>query len=285
MRRAIYIPAILIGGAFIVAPNVSADAQNAARPPFSARPEMKLEVKGAQVKQLSGELAGRPLSVLPGARTITYDELSNMKDIPKTGLFLVEMDYVPQGLSAMLKKEGLRLKADGSLVDRRGQPVTIIHKEETFSVQREKKTEREPLRFGSVESPDSPMWRKIRGAFVGEAQAASPHPFSCFSWSWSWRYNGGFCRDYRAWTNTDAWGPDAGGACGPVKPHTRIASIETRAEIGGHKDRDTCVNCDSEGSDATWDIGCFWPAHGGATGFHFVNLVDGGINIIRSHSW
>jgi hypothetical protein len=194
-----------------------------------------------------------------------------MRDIPETGLFFVETDFIPQGLPDQFKKEGYILREDGTLLDSTGVKIALFIESEVFQV----------VGIDSSLGAIPELFKKFAGIFVGRAKAANPYPFSFFSASRSWRYRGGFCRDYRAWTSAEAWGPLQEGA----RPHTRIEYIETRAELGGIRDRDSCFNCDNQNSYARWDIGCFWPAHGGTTGFHYANWKDGAISITRTWSW
>lgn len=231
-------------------------------------PKFELKVQGGRAVQLKGHEAGLALDALPGIKRLSFEEWRVMKDIPKTGLFLVDTDFVPFGLAAALKKEGLVLGTDGSLRDVKGEPVVMFIKSETFSVGKE--SARLP---GALE--------RLASLVVGTAEAANPYPFSLFSWSMWWRYRGGFCRDYRAWTQAEAWGPEQGGA----RPHTRIESMETRAELGSRRDRDSCADCDHESSYVRWDIGCFWPAHGGTSGWHYANWKDGAFSATRTWSW
>ena len=234
-------------------------------PERARRPKVELKIKGGKATPVKGRRAGHPLGKLPGAKSISFAQWRDMKDIPATGLFLVETDFVPYNLPARLKKEGLTLTKDGKLRDKKG-PVTLFVASEAFQAELNAKQS---------------LLDKASGLFMGTAHAASPYPFSRFTWSMWWRYRGGFCRDYRAWTVAEAWGPEQDGA----RPHTRIEYMETRAEIGSRRDRDSCSNCDEESSYARWDIGCWWPAHGGASGWHYANWKDGWFSATRTWSW
>lgn len=104
-----------------------------------------------------------------------------------------------------------------------------------------------------------------------------------FSWSFRWKYSGGFCRDYRAWTTAEVWGPEQEG----YRPHTRIEYIETRAEFNWRQHRNSCFDCDREDSYVRRSFGCFWPAIAGARGFHYAHWADTdtGFSATRTWSW
>ncbi|MDJ0635601.1 MAG: hypothetical protein QNJ34_20610 [Xenococcaceae cyanobacterium MO_188.B29] len=233
-------------------------------------PTLKMKVTGGTVKLVSPKQAGLSLRVLPGVKRISFRNWAKLKSVPKSGLYLVETPFVPASLPKQLKKLGYTLKPDGRLLDEKGQPITLFVKSEVFEVKR-KPVLRKSISQAAVKSIST----------NGKLYAANPYPFSQFSWSMWWRYRGGFCRDYRAWTTAEAWGPLQGGA----RPHTRIQYMETRAQIGSRKDRDSCFNCDNESSYVRRRIGCFWPAHGKGSGSHYANWKDGRFSATRTWSW
>jgi hypothetical protein len=247
-----------------------------------------------------------------------------LREIPETGLFIVDADYIPLTLMEELKRDGYRLYPSGVLRDAKGERATMFVRPETFEVVPE--TLAPPREFFELPAPPSqseppynqaptdrqydrqglftPMpglpepsyWARIRNltkhvgrqlgdGLISEAHAASPFPFTCFSWSWKWKYRGGFCRDYRAWTHAYAWGPAAGGGCSGFKPRTNIQYIRAYARAALDVDDEYCYNCDQEHAFADHDIGCFWPAHGTGSGYHFIHMVDGTIQVVRSSSW
>jgi len=272
-----------------------------------------LQVKGGTAKLMTGPDAGYAFAALPGAKRITMRALARMKDIPKTGLYIVDADYVPTTLTQQLKREGYRLTDKGELTDRKGEPITLFVRPETFQLTPEtigppsdffkspappsKTDEQQPYGKQGLFSPhpgipQPGIWAKIKNLAkrvdlnpVSEAKAASPFPWSCYSWSWQWKYRGGFCRDYRAWTNAYAWGPGPGGSCNSPKPHTNIQYVRAYAKAAGDTDDEYCYNCDQEHAFADYDIGCFWPAHGNGSGYHFIHMVDGGLSVVRSAGW
>lgn len=238
--------------------------------PIRTQPTFDLKVRGGTAKLVPPQKAGLPLQALPGVKRISFQQWAELKTVPPSGLYLVDTSFVPMNLAQQLQKERLTLKPDGRLLDEKGEPITLFVKTEVFEVNR-----------SSSQPSLSQGLTKALHADKATLQAANPYPFSWFSWSMWWRYRGGFCRDYRAWTTAEAWGPEQGGA----RPHTRIEYIETRAQIGGRLDRDNCSNCDNESSYVRWDIGCFWPAHGGASGWHYANWKDGDFSATRTWSW
>lgn len=249
-----------------------------------------LRSSGLDVRPVSGQEAGSPVSTLPGAKAISHERWKEMKEIPKTGLFLVDLDHVPAGLAEDLKSRGYRLTADGSLT-KDGNPVALFVHGETFRVRPADKTSALSSGGGLAELADRAgsalSW--LAGAtgslLASEAEAAEPFPWACFSWYFEWEYHGGFCRDYHARSNAYAWGPGPGGGCADPKPLTRIQYISTYATVGGNADFDYFYNADQSHSEAVWDIGCFWPAHGPASGYHYGYWRDGEAWAYRTWSW
>lgn len=275
--------------------------------------EEVLRVEGGRAVEVSGADAGYAFAAFPGVKRITRSALSSMRDIPKTGLFIVDADYVPVTLMEDLKADGYELREDGALVDAEGELATMFVRPETFKVMQtsigpDQRFFQEPSppsqpddrggigKQGSLSPmPDmleQPIWSRLEDllngigdTLISPAHAASPFPFTCFSWYWRWKYNGGFCRDYRAWTDAYSWGPGPGGGCSGPLPHTNITYIRAYARAAGDVDDKYCYNCDQRHASAKYKIGCFWPAHGNGSGYHFIHMVDGTIQVVRSHSW
>lgn len=220
-------------------------------------PAVQTEAIGASTISLKGEKAGLPLSTLPGVKTISTRELLALDEEPETGLYLLDTDFVPQELAEELKEAGFRLQKDGTL-DSAGVKTTLFVKAEVFQLRRKGPNGKELL-------DDKTKSR------------AFPLPWAAYGYNFWWRYNGGFCRDYHAHTRAYAYGPRAG----TVWPRTNIALIQTNVKT----DTDVCFNCHQEGSDWSWDIGCFWPAHGGGYGSHYLYMYDPGITIYRTWGW
>jgi hypothetical protein len=244
--------------------------QEKPNPTPSKRPKMELKVEGGEVVQLKGKEAGLPLETIPGIKSITFEEWLKMKEVPKTGLFLVDTDFIPNELLERLKKEGYQLRKDGTF-DSAGVQIALFIQAEVF--------ERLDKNEGALNFPDL---KKLLSLFVKPVYAADPFPLRRISWNMWWRYNGGFCRDWRAGTLAEAWGPLQEG----VRPHTRIDTIKTHAELGsGLIDRDVCIGCDQGSSYVQYDVGCFWPASGCCNGFHFAIWQDGSFSATRTWRW
>jgi hypothetical protein len=242
--------------------------------PVSAGNQTSIKSKGpGQVIKLSGDAAGLSKSALPGAQFISYDAWAKMQDVPKTGLFIVDIDFVPSTLPQQLKEEGLSLSPNGQLTDSKGNPFAVFTSGDTYKLEGPAgKGKQGGLRGGLWKYAEAAV-NGIASLIVTPAKAGNPHPFWCASAGWSLRYEGGFCRSYRARTQANAWGPDAAWGCVNA-PATSITRIETRTGLGGPGPVRTCDNCNQHVSTATWDIGCFWPAHGGTHSEHFAHLFD-----------
>lgn len=238
-----------------------------------------LRSHGLQATKLKGRQAGKPVSELKGAKSVTRAQLAAMKEIPKTGLYLLDLDHIPPGLIDDLKANGYQLEANGRLTQN-GREVALVVHGETFKVTPSKTS------AGLMDWAGRTLLQALHGPlYVEEAEAASPFPWACGSWYFSWHYNGGFCRDYTAWSNAYAWGAGPGGGCSDPKPLTRIQYISTYASIGSHTGFDYRYDADQSHTSAKWDIGCFWPAHGTASGYHYAYWQDGSAWLYRTWSW
>ncbi len=242
---------------------------NAKLPPDRVKPGPRLQmgIRGTEARRLTGEQAGLPRSVLPGAKFITSDEWAKMREIPKTGLFFVDADYVPGNLEQALKQEGFSVEQGGAvLLDRERKPKAMFILPQTYEL-----SGRPGGRQGLLERAGKMASR----ALVGEAQAGSPYWFACYS-AQAWLvYDNGFCRYQDLYTQGWAYGPKAGGGCGWPVPATRISSIETWAWILGIDFQDrSCTNCSTQSVKAHWGIGCFWPAYGSSSFENYANLRD-----------
>lgn len=297
--------ALLLTGAALLYPAVARSAEGPQGPKPEYGPEANpgqvfketkgrsaLHSKGMVMRELHGREAGKPISAMPGAKAISRDAWGKMKEIPKTGLYLVDLDHVPPGLEEDLKQNGYHLAADGTLTQE-GNPVALFVHGETFHVKPEKDAG-PPSGQGGGALAGLADWTgrvlsqlaKTAGDLLAsEAEAAAPFPWACGSWYFSWQYNGGFCRDYKAWSNAYAWGPGADGACADPKPLTRIEYISTYVDVAGRTDWDYYYYADQSHSYARWDIGCFWPAHGSGSGYHYAYWRDGSAWMYRTWSW
>lgn len=271
MKRLAAVFALSISIAAILFPSKANVVQDN-KPQSDQRPV--LSVEGAKVMPLKDSAMGLPKNALPGAKFVTYAQWKSMKEIPKTGLYLVNMTSVPGELPGRLKEEGYTLKQDGTLLDETGKPIAVFTSTQYYELQVDKNT-------GSI-----PVSRPSFGnSFASATSVGDPYDFRCVATS-GWNvYHGGFCRDYVVRTYADAYGFDERCGCSRLSPHTRIESIETRAEMRRFRDRDSCRACDAESSRTTWDLGCFWPAHGSNSSFHYANLTDLGIRYTRAWTW
>ncbi len=234
-------------------------------PPDRVTPTKKLQmgVRGNVGRRLSGKEAGLPFSDFPGVKRLSSAQWARMKQIPKTGIFVVDADYVPGDFRDALKEEGYSLDGKGVLTDREGKQKAIFILPQTYELKGQRQGWLEQL-------------QKYAGdTVIGDAKAGSPYQFACYS-AQAWLvYDEGFCRHWDLKTRGNAYGPKAGGGCGWPVPTTNISSIQVWAWIHGASFRNSsCSNCSTKSVTATWDIGCFWPAHGGASFENYANLQD-----------
>lgn len=224
-------------------------------------PKLMTQVTGAEATLQQGTQAGLALDALPGVQQITTEELLKMEEPPETGLFLVDTDFVPQELPEQLKEEGYRLSPDGTL-DSAGVKIALYVQAAVYKLSK-------PNKATDDLNANQPTAR------------AFPQPWAGYSYSFSWKYNGGFCRKYEARTRAHTYGPPTGG----FWPYTNVQWIQTYAAVGSSGDSDYCSNCFTEYSKDTWNIGCFWPAHGGASGYHYLYIYDSGASVFVNWSW
>jgi hypothetical protein len=228
--------------------------------------EETVAFEGAVATELRGAEAGLPEKAAPGAKFVSSKDLAGMHDQPRSGLFLIDMDFVPVNLLSRLAESGYDLRPSGDLLAKDGTPVLAFLRERVFR----------------LETADKGIVGKRLGGLMDtilpDAKAAVPYELRCATWAWLRSSDSGFCRSIHARTWADTWGPDEGGGCGPERPHTRVEYIETRAEIvNGPRDRDSCSNCDQNYSHARESKGCVWPAIGGFSTYHYAHVKDGPI--------
>jgi hypothetical protein len=217
------------------------------------QPFVNTTITGGTSRILDGELAGESLDLYPQIKSITSEEWKEFDEIPGTGLYLVDTDYVPYNLDEQLEDSGVILNLDGTVVDYEGEPVTLFLYNQTIQVTASDSTTK-----------------------------GDPYVFDYYSWSMRWKYDGGYCRHFYAYTDAYAWGPELGGG----RPRTKIEYIYTYARISGHaSDSDYCYYCDEEHSKAHWKIGCGWPAFGAPCGYNYAYWRDGSITGTHDWSW
>jgi len=222
-------------------------------------------VYGGTVKKVTGKAAGLPLDSFPGAQSMATSAVRKM-DVRKkrTGLFLVDIDFVPRELADFLKSKGLTLLQDGTLHNRNNDPVVGFVTCEVYQVKL----------LDTSKAPRSPL--------------ASPFPFSCFTFlPWAF-YNetgiGGNHRWYEAHTLAIAKGPDGSGGCSDASPHTRIDYLQARAAVREGGDLQQIWSSDQVQANDVWDVGYGWPAHGIPETTHSAIWADGTFSMSRTAS-
>lgn len=219
---------------------------------------------GASVKRLEGNKAGLPRDSLPGVQFISLTDAKRMDTLEhKSGLFLVDLDFIPRDLTDALKAFKFILLKDGTLLNANHEPILAMVTSEVYLIERSRTD-------------------KLASLFIPEAYAANPFPWRCYSFTPWAVYHGGFHRWYDARTWSGAYGADSSGGCSGGSPHTRIDYLYTRAAVGGWGDSDHCFNCETEYSRDTWDVGYFWPAHGIPVTTHHAVYADGGFSFSRT---
>jgi hypothetical protein len=222
-------------------------------------------VYGGKVVRVKGKTAGLPPEGLPAAKFVTMSAVRKL-DVRKqrTGLFLVDIDFVPRELADLLKSKGLTLKHDGTLHDKHNEPVVGFVTGEVYQVRPSDKAAPNPRPF------------------------ASPFPFTCFSFLPTAFYHetgiGGNHRWYDAHTLAVAYGPDGSGGCSDASPHTRIDYIQARAAVREGGDLQQVWGSDQVQANDTWDVGYGWPAHGIPETTHSAIWADGTFSMSRTAS-
>lgn len=229
-------------------------------------PALSTDFQGIPSKKLTGRAAGLPLDSMPGIQTISTQKLERLQEAPKTGLYLVDTDFIPQELAKELKEAGYRLSPDGTL-DSAGVPIALFVQAEVFSLQTDSNASNQS--FYDLTNP-APKTR------------AFPLPWAGYSYSFWWKYNGGFCRSFEGRSRAYAYGPPTG----DFWPYTNVQWMQTHVRARNAQDTDVCANCFSESSYAKNSIGCFWPAFGGnSTGYHYIYIYDSGASVFTSWGW
>lgn len=218
-------------------------------------------VNGPAPIRVTGERAGLPLATMPGIRRLSLDEVKRMDVIKQgTGLFVVDIDFLPRELPEILRSKGLTLHPTGELVGRDGQSAVAFITSEVYQT-------RMPDRQEPRQSWMPDLLQGLADGLVPSAEAASPFPLRCMSLSAVAIYHGGFYRWYEANTWTSAFGPDAKGKCSGSKPFTMSDFLQADAKVqapGSSQPGSSqhCFKCAIEFAYDEWDVGAFWPAHG-----------------------
>ncbi len=232
----------------------------------------KPKISGAKLKIIGGTKAGLSLKALP-VKTISSAELKKVK-VPdlKSGLYLVDIDYIPLFTQDLLKEEGLTLNNKGELFDRDNQPSTLLVGGETGLVNEDLTIKPHVLQPGSL----------VTNAANLRGNRGNPFPFRCYVFHPWGLYHGGFHRWYEAGTKASAYTTDPYGNCSNTSPITNIQYLQTYAQVTGGADVDHCFNCYKIQSKDVWDVGYFWPAHGVPVTTHHAVYRDGAIYFERT---
>ena len=144
----------------------------------------KMEVNGGKVKKVKAKDSGEPISKMKGLQKMTESQLSNLEELPETGLFLLDTDFIPRDLKDELKKLKLELKDDGNLLNEEGEKIVLIVKSDVFELDPDEENDNQDRR-----------------------ELAYPYHWSQYSWSLYYRVDWGFCRSLKAYATAEAWGP------------------------------------------------------------------------------
>jgi len=238
--------------------------------PKGAKPELKnlqhtMNIEGGAEITTAEKAADLALAreKFPQVRLVPAKQFfAEHQDRSKTpsGLYLLDSTFIPGELPEILQEAELTLKPNGTLLNAKGEKVTMVLWHKLVAVSE---------KTGSLSDNDR-SW-----SILPVVHAASPYPLSHVSAWGSWEADNGFCRSLTARTGADSWGPLQNGS----RPHTRIQYIETRAwaNQAGTTDRE-CRDCDKLRARAEASFGCFWPAYGTGT-YSYANFKDG------SFSW
>jgi len=206
-----------------------------------------LVVSGGNYEVLSGTEAGKSLDSMLGVNAITSAQVDQIAENQESGLYLVDLNYIPNTMEKTLTDGGFHLLSDGRLIDGNGDLATVFFYNTLIKVKKD-----------------------------GEADRGNPFAFAYYGWDVARTYNNGFCRSVTAWTRGYAYGPNG-------QLPTYIEYIYTHVNMYSRgMDTDSCSNCNSLGSQVTWDIGCFWPAYGAPLFYHRLYMKDGSIIIDRA---
>jgi hypothetical protein len=193
-----------------------------------------------------------------------FSKYSDPKSAPP-GLYLLDTEFVPKQLPAILAKSNVALDPDGTPVTEEGGKVVML------------------LKYSIAAVTNKPADGGVNSPSAVNSPDAWPYPLNYVSaWS-SWRYDNGFCRYGDAYTGGDAWGPIIYGN----RVHTNISYMEMYAALfmnGWASDDQWRYNVDSDLAHAHRDIGCFWPAYGSGQ-YGWAYFYDQASNFSWYWSW
>ncbi len=240
--------------------------------------ERSNNVRGARLEILRGLRAGLALRTMPVKHLRRQDMgRTDMRQL-KSGLYLIDLDYIPHFVKQVIAEYKFTLRPDGSLVDAEGQDAKIFVAGETGLVKGESLSPNESI------NASMDLNNLLMDRYDAQLDPANPYPFRCYSYHPWAVYHGGFHRWYDARTYASSYTTDPAGNCSIQSPRTNIEYLQTYAVVGGGPDVDSCANCNSEDSRDVWDVGYFWPAHGTPTTYHHGVYKDGSIYFSRSSS-
>lgn len=193
-------------------------------------------------KLASPEDSGDPLSTMPGIKSITWDELSKLSELPINAFFLIDTPYVPHDLAEWLHNDSLQLLDNGILADLNGDNsnTTMLLQHSVYEV---------------IPPPERRLYNRSLGypERFFRLYTWGPHYTSHTKW-----YNG--CTEYRAFLAVQSVGPS-------LKP-TNIHSLEVTASIQHDNgnwingEASTCRNCNYRKAETKYEKCSLWLAHG-----------------------
>ena len=130
--------------------------------PFRGRhPVIQSEVKGGRIKKAKMEDSGRPLSDMPKAQMISTIELETMEELPRTGLYLLDTDFIPEHLEDELALMELLWDEDGNLINKKGQASLLIVQSQTFEVEVDDPNAKEDAKYFEDEESEGSGVRRL----------------------------------------------------------------------------------------------------------------------------
>lgn len=208
--------------------------------------------------RLHGKAAGIEQSSMPGARFVDSKALKQMNlSEEKSGLWLIDTDFIPAEMDAALEEQRMNLGADGTLTDAEGRPVLALVSSEVWNV---KSHGRVPAKTFTIQ--------------------ASPYPWRCIyysTWAIYTSYVGAKKYESRTWAA--ARYVNSSGACGGG-PNTNIdyVNAHTAAKSGETGSTNACNACSAtDAYDSDWSVDL-----GDRLTDHSAVWIDWGYGVSRS---
>jgi hypothetical protein len=189
---------------------------------------------GSSIKLLKGKDAGLESSKFPEIKQISSNSLKDIETVPETGVYIVDLDYIPYNLLKEIKNEGLTLHKNGTLTNDKGEKEAMFIYDKSYQVRANTSKEG---RISSSHNYRANMTYSIR-----------------VRQDWS-------CRYVVAKSTAGSWEPElVNGKLVPLK----IDEIKTVVTIGWDDntpdDTSQCTNCNQVSASTEKKIGCAWPA-------------------------